>query len=119
VDPTRLEDFYPILEEFIGILKSENPTAKLYISSIFPRCVGRDFNETDRLIYNRLCVRCGELTRSSGNKDGYCAMLNNPLWVSVRKRIERTDLFMPDGLHLTKVGRRVIVQHWISHMKLT
>jgi hypothetical protein len=118
VEPTRLEDFYPILEEFICILKSENPGALLYVSSIFPRCIGRGFTEADRLMYNRLCVRCGELTRSSGNKDGYSTMLNNPLWVSVRKRVERSELFMPDGLHLTKVGRRAIVQHWISNMKL-
>jgi lysophospholipase L1-like esterase len=117
-DPSRLEDFYPYLESFITRLHEDHPTAQMFVSSLFPRSTGPGFGEEARLIYNRLSVRCGELTRSSGNKHGYTALLNNPLWISVRKRAERSTMFMSDGLHLSPEGSRAVVQYWVTRMGL-
>jgi hypothetical protein len=116
--PTRLEDFYPSLEEFVFRVKEDHPAAQVFVSSLFPRSTGPGFPEESRLIYNRLSVRCGELTRSSGKKHRYSALLNNPLWISVRKRTEKTAMFLPDGLHLSGIGSRAVVHHWATRMKL-
>ena len=118
ISPTRLEDFYPSLENFICLVKKNHPAAQVYVSSLFPRSIGPGFNEEARLIYNRLCVRCGELTHSSGKKHGYIALLNNPLWVSVRKRSEHSVMFLPDGLHLSDTGSKAVVRHWAIRMSL-
>ena len=84
-EPTRLEDFYQRLSAFADLLKENHPDSILYVSSLFPRTVGTGFTDVDRVIYNRLCVRFGELTRSFVKKQGHEYFMNSPLWTAIGK----------------------------------
>ena len=65
--PIYMKFFLPLLDNFRGLLQSNHPLAKVYVSSPFPRTTGPNFTLKQRDSYNKLAIRFRYMLRSAAN----------------------------------------------------
>ena len=115
-DPQFVKELFPFVLDFVSLLRSNHPTARVHYSSVFPRKVGPHMNDAERASYNKLASRYGCLTQSTCKKEGHRFMLNGVLWLSVRQARENTACFREDGLHLSAIGQEVVARDWMREL---
>jgi hypothetical protein len=45
--------------------------------------------------------------------------MNNPIWNRISKSEEAANLYLSDGLHLTKPGKKAIAAAWLNDINPT
>jgi lysophospholipase L1-like esterase len=105
---------------FATKMKSDIPTARIFISSILPRKSTRyshlSSDQTTR--YNKLAVRHGLRLRKLATAIGLEVLLNTIMWKRIYKEEPKVELIDEDGLHLNEDGQKVLVGDWLSTIKI-
>jgi lysophospholipase L1-like esterase len=114
--PEHGKYFFPSVLSFLALLMGNHPRATVFFSCPFPRTIGPGFTNDQRMVYNRTATRLGAMARSAANRSDFQCLLNGGLWKSVRKCQERPGILLPDGLHLSEAGRKVVVDGWIPRL---
>ena len=70
--------------------------------------------EDDRDRYNKLACRFGVRATTSCHESGFQVLQNFCMWKSVRKSTEDTTLLDEGGLHLNALGKKALVDFWIT-----
>jgi hypothetical protein len=91
------------------------PQCKTFISSVYPR-TATDISllsPEDVSSYNQKIKRHAQyLCTITGNTPIIC-LKNMCLWNQVSRAIENPDHYDIDGLHLTKAGKKAVIQEWM------
>jgi hypothetical protein len=89
---------------------------------MFPRSYKRNSTllQEEVAAFNRLAKRHGQRLRAEASRlpIPIKVSLNMPIWNRISKAEEKADLFLPDGLHLSDVGKLAIATAWLRDILL-
>jgi hypothetical protein len=119
LNPTTfpLPGLLPYLIDFCHQIKEDLPYAVVYFSCAYPRTLGSQFEDKQRLAYNKLAYRFGQMVQSGARDGRYICLRNKCLWEVLRRGLEHSCYFLPDGLHLCPFGNFVIINTWIKRLR--
>ena len=102
------------------ILHSNHPQAVIVLSATFPRILSRysPFTFDELLQHNGTVKRHGNRLRSEAKKSHYHGFLNNLIWKDKRNLVVKTQYFMSDGLHLTNEAKKLVINDWITRLRV-
>jgi lysophospholipase L1-like esterase len=91
------------------------PQCRTFISTVFPRTSTDNslLSPQDVSSYNQKVKRHAQYLCSITRYTSLTVLKNMCLWTQVSRAIENPDHFDIDGLHLTKAGKKAIIQEWL------
>lgn len=113
-EPQHIKHFFPDILDFLQLLATNHPQARVIYFSLLPRGVGPHMGKEEKDKYNKLACRFGVRATTSCNHAGFEVLQNFCMWKSVRKSTEDTTLLDEGGLHLCALGKRALIDFWIS-----
>jgi lysophospholipase L1-like esterase len=102
---------------FMDEVSRDLPMARVVYSSLFPRAVGNSMSPEEKVMYNTEACIYGEMVARASVAEHRNFVLNRSLWESPVDGLERPTLFMPDGLHLNWLGKRLVAREWMRAMR--
>ena len=91
------------------------PHCKTFISTVYPRTATDNslLSPQDVSSYNQKVKRHAQYLCSITRNTSLIVLKNMCLWTQVSRAIENPDHFDIDGLHLTKAGKKAVIQEWL------
>ena len=102
---------------FMDEVTRDLPMARVVYSSLFPRAVGSSMSPEEKNMYNTEACIYGEMVTRASIAEHRHFVLNRCLWESPVDGLERSALFMADGLHLNWMGKRQVAREWMRAMR--
>jgi hypothetical protein len=113
-EPEHIKHFFPDILDFMHLLSANHPQSRIIYSSLLPRGIGPYMCKEDKDKYNKLACRFGVRATTSCGHAGFQVLQNFCMWKSVRKSTEDPTMLDEGGLHLSTLGRKSLVNFWIS-----
>jgi lysophospholipase L1-like esterase len=116
--PINSQETRRLTLEFVQLLQQNHPLSKVIISALLPRTYkdNSSLQQDEVISFNKLVKRHGQRLRAeAANLNSTITVtLNNPIWKHISKSEEMSNLYLPDGLHLTNEGKLSITASWFA-----